>query len=72
MSPPQQPLTELTQGVWAGHFGRDHFQHHKDVAELFLYSNSDFYLPAKYLENQVLSRRRAQGVNFSATRWVIK
>ena len=57
------------QGVWAGHFGRDHFQLHKEVAELFLYSNSDYYLPQKYLESEVLEKRRREGARFSATRW---
>ena len=57
------------QGVWAGHFGRDHFQLHKEVAELFLFSNSDYYLPQKYLESEVLEKRRREGARFSATRW---
>jgi len=57
------------QGVWAGHFGRDHFQLHKEVAELFLYSNSDYYLPQKYLESEVLEKRRREGARFSATRF---
>ena len=56
------------QGVWSGHFGRDHFQLHKEVEELFLYSNSDYYLPQKYLESEVLQRRRKEGARFSATR----
>ena len=59
------------QGVWSGHFGRDHFQLHKEVEELFLYSNSDYYLPQKYLESEVLQRRRKEGARFSATRWPI-
>ena len=57
------------QGVWAGHFGRDHFHLHKEVEELFLYSNSDYYLPQKYLESEVLEKRRREGARFSATRW---
>ena len=56
------------QGVWSGHFGRDHFQLHKEVEELFLYSNSDYYLPQKYLESEVLEKRRREGARFSATR----
>ena len=60
------------QGVWSGHFGRDHFQLHKEVEELFLYSNSDYYLPQKYLESEVLQRRRKEGARFSATRWPIR
>jgi len=59
----------VIQGVWAGHFGRDHFQLHKEVAELFLYSNSDYYLPQKYLESEVLEKRRREGARFSATRF---
>ena len=59
------------QGVWSGHFGRDHFQLHKEVEELFLYSNSDYYLPQKYLESEVLQRRRKEGARFSATKWPI-
>ena len=60
------------QGVWSGHFGRDHFQLHKEVEELFLYSNSDYYLPQKYLESEVLQRRRKEGARFSATRSPIR
>lgn len=59
----------VIQGVWSGHFGRDHFQLHKEVEELFLYSNSDYYLPQKYLESEVLQRRRKEGARFSATRF---
>ena len=72
--PTQYPQTTIkfkaanVQGVWAGHFGRDHFQLHKEVEELFLYSNTDYYLPQKYLESEVLEKRRRQGAKFSATR----
>ena len=72
--PTQYPQTRIkfkaanVQGVWAGHFGRDHFQLHKEVEELFLYSNTDYYLPQKYLESEVLEKRRRQGAKFSATR----
>lgn len=59
----------LMDGVWAGHFGRDHSQSHPEIAELFLYSNSDFYLPHKYLEAEVLDKRRKEGAKFSATRF---
>jgi len=59
----------VIQGVWAGHFGRDHFQLHKEVAELFLFSNTDYYLPQKYLESEVLEKRRREGARFSATRF---
>ena len=55
--------------MWAGHFGRDHFQLHKEVAELFLYSNTDYYLPQKYLDSEVLEKRRREGARFSETRW---
>jgi len=59
----------LMEGMWAGYFGRDHYLQHPDIAELFLYSNSDFYLNHKYLETEVLHRRRKEGANFSATRF---
>jgi len=59
----------LIEGVWAGHFGRDHFQQHPNIPELFLYSNRDFYLNHKYLESQVLQRRRKEGANFQAVRF---
>jgi len=39
------------------------------VEELFLYSNTDYYLPQKYLESEVLEKRRRQGAKFSATRF---
>ncbi len=61
--------TTTLPGVWAGHFGRDHSQSHPEIAELFLYSNSDFYLPHKYLEAEVLDKRRKEGAEFSATRY---
>merc|ERR1712216_575394 len=57
----------VIQGVWAGHFGRDHFQLHKEVEELFLYSNTDYYLPQKYLESEVLEKRRREGARFSGS-----
>jgi len=57
------------QDVWAGHFGRDHFQLCKEVEELFLYSNTDYYLPEKYLESEVLEKRRREGARFSAMRF---
>merc|ERR1711971_482618 len=42
---------------------------HKEVEELFLYSNTDYYLPQKYLESEVLEKRRREGARFSATRF---
>jgi len=59
----------LMEGVWAGHFGRDHYLQYPHIPELFLYSNSDFYLNHKYLETQVLARRRNHGANFSTKRF---
>jgi len=65
-----QPVDlSLMEGVWAGHFGRDHHLQYPGVPELFLYSNGDFYLPHKYLEREVLDKRRRRGVPFSATRF---
>jgi len=59
----------LIEGVWAGHFGQEHYLHYPEIPELFLYSNSDFYLKHKYLETQVLARRRKAGANFQAVRF---
>lgn len=37
--------------------------------ELFLYSKTDFYLPYKYLEEEVLRAHREAGRDVSAHRW---
>jgi len=65
----KEVLLSQMDGVWAGYFGRDHYHTHPSPAELFLYSNADFYLPHKYLETQVLDKRRRDGARFSATRF---
>jgi len=65
----KEVLLSQIDGVWAGYFGRDHYHTHPSPAELFLYSNADFYLPQKYLETQVLDKRRRDGARFSATRF---
>ena len=62
-------IFKLGSGVWSGHWGRDHYQHSPGVSELFIYSNSDYYLPAKYLEHQVLAPRVTEGVEFSAVKF---
>jgi len=59
----------LIQGTWAGHFGRDHFLTRGSTSELFLYSNTDYYLPYKYLENTVLARRQEAGTAFRAVKF---
>lgn len=59
----------LMEGVWAGYFGRDHYLQYSNIPELFLYSNKDFYVSAKYLEKEVIDRRREAGSNFSAVRF---
>merc|ERR1739838_213152 len=56
----------LIQGIWAGHFGRDHFMNRVAAPELFLYSNSDYYLPHQYLEKTVLAKRQDVGTPFRA------
>lgn len=47
----------LINGVWCGHFGRDHYKAFPHIPELFLYSNKDFYLSKSYLERKVISLR---------------
>jgi len=59
----------LIEGVWAGHFGRDHHLQYRQIPELFLYSNSDFYVGAKYIENEILARRKKDGADFSAKKF---
>merc|ERR1712080_194716 len=59
----------LMQGVWAGHFGQNHHVQYSHILELFLYSNKDFYVSAKYLEREVIDRRRKQGKPFTAVRF---
>jgi len=54
----------FTGGEWYGHFGRDH---PPPTPELFLYSKTDFYLPWRYLEEEVLSLR--EGRDSKAVRW---
>jgi len=59
----------LMEGVWAGHFGQNHHLHYSDIPELFLYSNKDYYVSAKYLEREVMDRRRKAGKPFTAVRF---
>jgi len=56
----------LVDGKWAGHWGRDHYKLHPSVSELFLYSNSDYYVSSKYLENIVLAPRDNDGCQYKA------
>ena len=39
------------------------------MPELFLYSNKDFYLPAKYLEHTALAARDAAGAEYTAVKF---
>jgi len=65
-----KPVTlNLINGIWCGHFGRDHHLQHPEVRELFLYSNKDFYLPVKYLEKEVLQVRKELGADFSVVKF---
>ena len=59
----------LFPGIWSGHWGRDHHTLYPAVSELFLYSNSDFYLPARYLEQTVLAARDAEGASYTAVKF---
>ena len=59
----------MFSGTFCGDFGRDHYLNNPSVAELFLYSNKDFYLPWKYLEKQVLLVRKQKGANFTAVKF---
>ena len=56
-------------GIWSGYWGRDHHTRYPAVSELFLYSNSDFYLPARYLEQTVLAARDAKGTSYTAVKF---
>ena len=62
-------LIIFLSGVWAGDFGRDHFKNRSATPELFLYSNTDFYLPHQYLENTVLEMRQNVGAPFHAVKF---
>ena len=59
-------------GVWSGHWGRDHFKHSPSVSELFIYSNTDFYLPARYLETHVLAPRDQEGAEYAAVKFMVQ
>jgi len=64
------PITfGLIQGVWAGHFARDHCKSRKMIPELFLYSNNDYYLSFQYLETMVLDIRQRTKSPFRAVRF---
>ena len=57
-------ISPFVSGVWAGDFGRDHFKNRASTPELFLYSDTDFYLPYHYMENTVLAMRQSVGAPF--------
>jgi len=59
----------LIEGIWAGHFGRDHCSHRVGMPELFLYSNKDYYLSHNYLEDTVLTLRQKLGAPFRAIKF---
>merc|ERR1711936_1439887 len=52
--------------VWAGYWARDI---KLSVPELFLYSKTDFYTPYKYLESDVIPRRREVAKSVTVHRW---
>lgn len=57
------------EGLWAGYWGRDHYKLHPSVSELFLYSNADFYLPYRYLEQTALAARDEEGAEYTAVKF---
>jgi hypothetical protein len=57
----------LMNETWAGHHYRD--LKGRRWPELFFYSKTDFYLPWKYLEKEVLEPRRLAGRDVSAICW---
>ena len=56
-------------GTWSGYWGRDHYKLHPSVSELFMYSNTDYYLPANYLEKTALAARDKDGVEYLAVKF---
>ena len=50
-------------------FGRDHHKLYPAVSELFLYSDLDYYLPARYLEQTVLAARDAESASYTAVKF---
>jgi len=61
---------DLMNGEFCGDFARDHFLRHPQIPELFLYSDKDFYLPYKYLEEKVLAPRREKYARARAVKFV--
>merc|ERR1712080_494872 len=61
--------TESYARCMGGTFGQNHHVQYSHIPELFLYSNKDFYVSAKYLEREVIDRRRKQGKPFTAVRF---
>jgi len=62
----EEVALSLVDGKWAGHWGRDHYKLHPSVSELFLYSNTDFYVSSKYLEQIVLAPRDNDGSQYKS------
>ena len=62
-------LSEI-DGKWSGHFLRD--QTNNPYPELFLYSKTDFYVSHKYLEEEVLKKRREAAASGSDSRIMTK
>ena len=52
-------------GIWSGDWGRHHHKLYPKRSELFLYSDKDFYLRARYLEDTALAERDAAGAAYS-------
>eukprot|EP00092_Neocalanus_flemingeri_P036765 GFUD01040025.1.p1 GENE.GFUD01040025.1~~GFUD01040025.1.p1 ORF type:complete len:379 (+),score=86.98 GFUD01040025.1:119-1255(+) len=66
-----KPVTlNMMNGIWCGHFGRDHHLQFPLVPELHLYSDKDFYLPYKYLEKEVLAIKEESGADYTAVKFV--
>ena len=62
----EECLISTMEDTWVGYWVRDL---RCQVHEHFLYSKSDFYIPYKYLETEVIPERREKAASVSVKRW---
>jgi len=62
----QEALISTMNGTWTGFWAKDL---ECRLPEMFLYSKSDFYIPYKYLESEVLPARKARAASLRVKRW---
>jgi len=64
----KQPQLSEMEGIWSGDSIRM-ARPDQNWPELFLYSNSDFYVPSTFIEEKVIAEHAKAGRDITAKRW---